>query len=544
MFAAAHQTPWDSPVAKDPRRKSKRLTESSMFTRPFNSARWFILVAGLTVFLGGAILLRTVHPGGIVRIETILRQMVNRKPNAPRITDDPVVNPPFVLEAGQFMALSKDKSYLVNTITNQPVFITGEQAYSLATNLSLNSDIEYYLSTRQAMGFNLIWVAAVDQAYLVNPPGNALGEVPFVGYPDGRSKAFTNMNEAYFRHLDYVIQRAAAHGFTVLLNAAFVGSGPSWCDDTTGWCRELKTASNTDLTAYGAYLGNRYKSYPNIIWMMGGDCDLKDYPLFKRKMDDIANGIRSVDSVHLMTIETQPPDGASQDHMSGSTWINLNFLYQDAPGMAAKANANYTRHDSLPMFIGEDNLENETVGDLVERSEGYQAVLGGAHLGFVFGNCVIWSFGAVYKYCNIQPGQTWRNRLSSTGSVGRQNLGRLMRSREHWQMVPDIDHSVITAGYGSGDTVTVTSRSRDGQTILAYVPNGNATTLTVAMSKITSSSHMAKCWWFDPSWGAATFIGNYANSGTKDFTPPDSRDWVLVIDDAGAKFPAPGSADL
>jgi hypothetical protein len=445
---------------------------------------------------------------------------------------------------GQFMALSADKTYLVNTITNKPVFITGEQAYNLATNLSLNSDIEYYLSTRQSMGFNLIWVAAVDQAYLVDPPGNALGQVPFTGYPDGEGKAFTNMNEAYFGHLDYVIQRAAAHGFTVLLNAAFVGSGPSWCSDDTGWCRELQTASDSELMAYGAYLGARYKSYPNIIWMMGGDCDLTDYPIFKTKMDDIADGIRSADSVHLMTIETQAPSGASQDGMSGSAWIDLNFLYQGAAGIAAKANANYLRSDYLPMFIGEDDLENEKVNDLVERTEAYQAVLGGAHLGFVFGNCVIWSFGAVYPYCNIQPGQTWQNRLNSPGSIGRQYLGRLMRSREHWKMVPDIYHSAITAGYGSEDSVTVTSRTRDGQTIIAYIPNGNETTLTVAMNKIESSSHEVKCWWFNPSSAAANFIGSYTNSGVKNFTPPDSNDWVLVIDDADVNLPAPGSADL
>ena len=92
--------------------------------------------------------------------------------------------------------------------------------------------------------------------------------------------------------------------------------------------------------------------------------------------------------------------------------------------------------------------------------------------------------------------------------------------------------------------MTVTSRTRDGQTILAYVPNGNATTLTVAMNKITSPSHMAKCWWFNPLSGAATFIGSYADSGTKQFTPPDSGDWALVVDDAGARLPAPGSADL
>lgn len=442
------------------------------------------------------------------------------------------------------MELSKDRKYLLNTNTNKPVFISGEQAYSLATNLRSNSDIEYYLSVRESMGFNLIWVGAVDQAYLIHPPGNALGEVPFAGYPHWGGKAFTRMNEAYFDHLDYVIQRAAAHGFTVLLNAAFVGSGPSWCSDDTGWCRELLAAPDADLRAYGEYLGARYRSYSNIVWMMGGDCDLTDYPILRTKMDAIAAGIRAADAVHLMTIETEPPNGASQDHMEGSKWIDLNFLYQGAPGMAAKANADYLRKDFLPMFIGEDSLENETADDFVERREAYQGVLGGAHLGFIFGNCIIWPFGATYKYCKMQPGQTWKNRLNSTGSVGRQILARLMRSREHWLMVPDTGHRVVTEGYGTGDAVTVVSRTSDGQSILAYIPNGNATTLTVAMSRISSVSHTAKCWWFNPSSGAATSLGTYASSGTKQFTAPDSGDWVLVIDDASAKLGAPGSQDL
>jgi len=516
-----------------------------MIRRPINYVGWTLLVIAFTACIGAAILFRAIPPTGVRRVKTVLRRKLHHKLNPQPPSGAPVVSPPFVLSeagTGQFMTLSADRTHLVNSITSKPVFITGEQAYSLATNLSRNSDIEYYLFTRQSMGFNLLWVAAVDQAYLVDPPGNALGQVPFIGYADGEGKAFTNMNEAYFGHLDYVVQRAAAHGFTVLLNAAFVGSGPTWCSDETGWCRELQTASDADLTAYGAYLGNRYKSYPNIVWMMGGDCDLKDYPIFKAKMDDIANGIRSVDPVHLMTTENQGPNSASQDGMPGSSWIDLNFLYLGAPGMVASVNANYLRTDFLPMFLGEDNLENETVSELVERTEAYQAVLGGAKLGFVFGNCVIWPFGATYKYCNIQPGQTWQNRLNSTGSLGREYLGRLMRSREHWKLVPDINHTVITTGYGSGDSVTVTSRTHDGQTIIAYVPN--SATLTVAMNMITSSKHSAKCWWFNPSSGATNLIGSFANSGTRIFTPPDSNDWVLVIDDAGAALPPPGGADL
>jgi hypothetical protein len=129
-------------------------------------------------------------------------------------------------------------------------------------------------------------------------------------------------------------------------------------------------------------------------------------------------------------------------------------------------------------------------------------------------------------------------------SLDQQHLGQLFRSREHWKMEPDVGHTTARDGYGSGANLTVTSRTRDGQTIIAYIPNGNATTLEVDMGRIQSSSSQAVCWWFNPSTGAASRIGRYPNSGTRKFTPPDSKDWVLVIDDASVNLPQPGSRDL
>ena len=64
------------------------------------------------------------------------------------------------------------------------------------------------------------------------------------------------------------------------------------------------------------------------------------------------------------------------------------------------------------------------------------------------------------------------------------------------------------------------------------------------MNKITSVSKQANCWWFNPSDGSTTLIGTYANTASHDFTPPNSNDWVLVIDAADANLAAPGNADL
>jgi hypothetical protein len=444
---------------------------------------------------------------------------------------------------GQFMTLDPTKTYLFNTFTHMPVFITGEQAFELALNLASNSDIDLYLSTRHSQGFNFIWMGATDRAYVLNYPDNALGDPPFTDM----SAPFRGMKEAYFAHLDYVIQRAAAYGMEVLLNVAFVGSGPTYCFDSTGWCLELQAASTSDLKAFGAYLGSRYKNFPNIIWMLGGDLDLTDYPTLRDKMQAILDGIKSTDKNHLVTVENEPPHAASsQDLWPAHTW-DLNFFYHDPPDMAKDTNAAYSRSDSLPIFLGEGKVDNEKgASDLILRTQNYQAVLGGSTLGFVYASSIIWPFGFNPTNVGLQklPGQTWQNQLTAPGSIASEHLGQLMRSREFWKMVPDVSHTVVTEGYGSGDQITVTARSRDGLTIISYIPNGNAATLQVDMSKISSARGKAKGWWFNPKTGVATLISTFANSGLRSFTPPDSDDWVLVIDAEDNDLAAPGSADL
>ena len=114
---------------------------------------------------------------------------------------------------GQFMALSADKTHLVNTFSNKPVYINGEDAFDLAVQLSSNSDIDAYLADRASRGINLIWVALGDNAYH-DPKGsqkNALGRAPW-----GENANFTNENPSYWAHVDDVVRRAGAYGITVL----------------------------------------------------------------------------------------------------------------------------------------------------------------------------------------------------------------------------------------------------------------------------------------------------------------------------------------
>src|SRR4029079_3575840 len=79
--------------------------------------------------------------------------------------------------------------------------------------------------------------------------------------PSTGSYDLTKTNEAYFAHIDYIINLAAQYGIQVLLDPCETGSFLSvMLANGTNRCR-----------AYGQFLGNRYKNFPNIIWMSGND---------------------------------------------------------------------------------------------------------------------------------------------------------------------------------------------------------------------------------------------------------------------------------
>jgi len=427
------------------------------------------------------------------------------------------------------MTLEPGGRFLINTTSNKPVFITGEDAYSMEIQLP-DSDVETYLADRASRGFNLIWVSLIDNIYGAHAPADFYGDSPFTG------AAFSTPNETYFAHMDYLFQRAAAYGITVLLTPVYLGYG---CDGTQGWCLAVQAASEATMTGWGAYVGNRYKNFNNIIYMIGGDTDPGQTSGVKAKMNDVATAITAADPNHLITAHNMRGESA-QDVWNGYPWLTLNDIYEQPANISSRTQVNYQRVGALPQFLVEDWYEGEhSMTESGVREEGYWAVLSGCTLGRLFGNYAIWDFSL--PSITTDP---WKAQLNSQGSVGQSWLGKFFRSREHWKLMPDFDHLVATAGYGSGSSLTITAITSDGQTIISYIPNGNSTTLTVNMSQVVSTSKTIRGWWFNPSSGATTDIGIFTNTGTHNFTPPDSNDWVLVLDDDAANLEAPGSFDI
>ncbi len=118
------------------------------------------------------------------------------------------------------------------------------------------------------------------------------------------------------------------------------------------------------------------------------------------------------------------------------------------------------------------------------------------------------------------------------------HFGNLFDSRPWHLLQPDYSANVVSGDRGniSAANYVMAARASDGSVIMAYVPN--ARTITVDMSAIAGSA--ADAWRFDPATGDATYLGEFENSGAKQFASVSNNDWLLVIDNADAGFPPPG----
>jgi hypothetical protein len=127
--------------------------------------------------------------------------------------------------------------------------------------------------------------------------------------------------------------------------------------------------------------------------------------------------------------------------------------------------------------------------------------------------------------------------MDGQGSRDAARLKRLVDSRNWYKLEPDFNHTVVTSGFGSEETYISAARTYDGESIIIYIPPGGGP-FQVDMRRI--SGKRASLWWYNPRNGEALPAGKLAAKKIRQFEKPDEFDWIMVIDDASANFPAPG----
>jgi uncharacterized protein DUF4038/collagenase-like protein with putative collagen-binding domain len=377
------------------------------------------------------------------------------------------------------------------------VWLHGEAAWSLIVRLD-DAELDRYLADRRARGVNALVVNLIEHKFADHAPLDRAGAPPFTTPGD-----FATPNEAYFAHADRVVARAAAAGMVVLLAPAYLGDKGG----DEGWYAEIRRNGPDKLRSYGRFLGARYRTAPNLVWLEGGDAP----PMSAGdEIEALVAGIRDADPVHLHAAHSARYRSALDDY--NRPWLDINTTYSDCEGHGRQLARDARRKRSIPTIFVEGTYEGEQAPLGCTISQAYRTLLAGAS-GHIFGNKPIWLF---------DPG--WPAALDSPGSRAMAHLARLIASRDLRNLAPD-----FTGAFVSGDGISA-ARSRAGTT-LAFVEAGPArlrlTPIAGAASRRAS--------WFDPATGTTTDAGSHPADHALELTSPPGGPWLLIVDDVAAR---------
>lgn len=416
----------------------------------------------------------------------------------------------------------------------KPFFWMGDTAWLLLSRLN-REETERYLTTRKRQGFNVVQVMVLHTNKMTSrydAPALVDGDPGRPRTTPGKDPAKTGEYD-YWDHLDWVVERAQAHGMYLALV-------PAWGD--LAMQRQLNEAN---VETYARFMAERYGKAPNIIWLNGGDTRSE---MRNAVWDLLGITIKGIAPKQLMTFH---PIGrtTSSWQWHQAPWLDFNMFQsghrsyaQEGANAIAEDNWRYVEQDLArtppkPTIDGEPSYENIPHG-LHEKDQprwqaadvrryGWWGVMAGA-FGHTYGeNHVMQFFLTGADTANFEPNLHWDKAIEAPGANQMRHLRALIESRPMLERVPD--QSLIADNGVRYDRVMA---SRGKSYAFAYTYTGRPFTMKLG----AISGAQVKAQWYSPRDGGFTPAGTFANRGEQRFDPPGEakagNDWVLVLDDA------------
>lgn len=401
------------------------------------------------------------------------------------------------------------------TASGTPFYMYGEAPWSLIAELNL-TDVQQYLNDRQSKGFNTLLVNVIEWNFTSHSPHwrNANGDLAFANVNN-----MNTPNDAYFDYAVSVCNEAASRGMLVYLTPAYLGfEGASPAE---GWYDTMVTNGASKLRTYGQYLGTKFSSCNNIIWVNGGDRD----PADRNLVDQVALGIKDNDSSKLFTAHANQNSNPRTIY-SGSTWIMCaGGVYTYNTDIYTDMDSAYTESPTKPCIMMESRYENESDWTAQRvRRQCWWALTSGM-TGWLYGNNPVWNFGT-----------GWQTSLGDAGSSHMKYLKNVTAARQWHKLVPNTNTSIVTTGRGTVGNVNRAgvARASDGSFIICYFPDSRAININ-----LTNLSGPVIAKWLDPTNGTTQNINGgspFSNAITSQaFTMPGNNsggdpDWALLLD--------------
>lgn len=419
------------------------------------------------------------------------------------------------------LIVSENKRYLQHS-DGTPFFYLGDTAWELFHRLN-EQEVEEYLENRRAKGFTVIQAVILAELDGLNTPDRN-GNTPLV------NNSPESPDEDYFRWVDKVIRIAASKGLYMALL-------PTWGDKVDkqwGVGPEIFTEDNAFL--YGKWLGNRYKDFPNIIWINGGDRwgGGENFSIWSA----LANGIKSVDHNHLMSFHPQG-EYSSSDWFHNEKWLDFNMAQtghcqQNYTVYERIIKRDYNKVPTKPCMDAEPRYENHPVCwnpdslgwfDAADvRRALYWGLFSGA-LGHTYGCHEIWQMKSPeHEPMGLARGD-WCTSLDLEGAGDMIHARRLMEGLE-WEQRSPLYGIIVSPN--DDPYKKVVALKGDGY-ILIYIPDHNE---IVCDLSVLGNGNKLSIRWMNPRNGEYSEI-RYVRAGSSVcFRTPSSgreNDWVLIL---------------
>jgi len=459
------------------------------------------------------------------------------------------------------LQVSENGRFLVHR-DGSAFFPIADTAWALGWKLT-RDEVERYLQHRKDQNFNTIALVAFPgvegEVVIPNAYGDFAFEVSSRGEWDPLLPIVTpgeNPEDSteydYWDHLEYIIDTAESKGMVVVLL-------PAWGVFVAGdWGNGKATPElvfdPTSAYQYGRWIGQRFNSKKNIIWMIGGDRSAvygeKDYRnVFRAMAEGVTDGVNGIDqqdgkadySTTLMSYHPRKWQPNSSEWFHNEPWLDFNSI-QDQPSDQILATAlDYGLAPVKPTWLFEGGYEHrrDVYKDWQIRFQSYQTVFAGG-FGITYGNMNIYHFNG-----------KWESSLDDPGSQQMRHLLNLMTSLNDHQFLDRIpDQSLIEGDLGEmegnegvrSNRIQAT-RGAKGEYAMIYVADGR--NIRVRMERLAAPSIDA--FWFNPRNGKwqvedsefaaqkAFMLNNPSGPAApiQEFDPPGNaglgNDWVLVL---------------
>jgi len=436
----------------------------------------------------------------------------------------------FKISYSQF-SISANQRYLLKD--GKPFYWLGDTGWELFHRLT-REEANEYLKRRAEQGFTVIQAVVLAELDGLHTP-NAYGEKPLINDDP------TKPNEAYFKQVDYVVDKAKEYG----LNIAML---PTWGDKVfkNTWGIGPVIFNTTNAKIYGEWIGNRYKNKTNIIWILGGDRNPRnaaDVAIWNAMGEGI---MEATNRKAIISFHPQPSDSGSATWFHQQAWLAFNmFQNGHCRDLAVYDNIqhDYNLEPIKPVIDGESLYEDHPVCFDVKglgtssaydvRKYAYLDVFAGA-FGNTYGCHDIWQFYSHKHEAVNGPHFLWQDAMNLRGANQMKYLRRLMESHPMLERVP-CQSLIVENNYAPSERIQAT-RGND----YAFIYTSEGRPFTVFLQKITGN--ILKAYWYSPRDGKTIDLDNVVNKGTQKFMPPSSgygQDWVLVLDDLTKNYAKP-----